>query len=840
MKKPLRTLSVVRWLLACLTALLLYVPAPAQPLGISVVKDIIPERDGNGGLSSQPNQLAATSRYLFFTAYVTASDFSVRGLYATNGTEAGTVLLKTYVDQRTGEGRIEDVQVINDRFYFVFARELWTSDGTPGGTRRIAAINIPATRTDPGDIRLIGGVGNRILFRVRSTLEAQLWSSDGTEAGTTRLATVEVESYETKKALANLNGKAYFVSMAQPPGSVGGVTGINGVPGILWETDGTPEGTRNLTGLDLRFSSPPVVFNNRLYLYGLTTNTTPDQVTGVLRLYQTDGTAAGITMIKEIPYSTTLRRFSIIRQLPVVSNGFYFVTPDRNLYKSNGTATGTELLGAISSSVDPGYPGDALSSFTTVGNTLYFVRNLIDIRSRISTEFELWKSDGTPAGTGLVARLISSEGDMSVPVTLISFNGKVYFRARSQVAGLELWESNGTAAGTQLAASIYPGPESSSPDDLTIFRNGLYFSARTLAYGRELMSVPGPATEPVGEPLTLLEPVYSCLSGRVTVGFLDVQISGGDGTPVEYRVAGLRDWDTAPRFNVPPHQLEGTTFVIEARQSGRVVQRTYTTVCTNFSSQSLAIDDIVYDCNTRQLRVIASGINPSAPVEYQLLPVAPYQSSPVFQAGQAGFENTVLDVFVRQNGVVVRRTFRVPFCDPTRLVIKTTDYNCTTGDLEVVAAGNDGNPKEYRIVGLRDWSPDPVFNIPVWQRQNVLFTVEVRMGSQYQSQSFLSQPCSGAQARTGAEGQKEGTGLVLTTGRNPVTDKLDVEVRGAGNQPLVLTLTDLTGRPVATRRIDQPAAVERQTFDLSHQAAGALILRAATAAQSQTLRILKN
>ncbi|MEB3831575.1 ELWxxDGT repeat protein, partial [Phormidium sp. CCY1219] len=63
--------------------------------------------------------------------------------------------------------------------------------------------------------------------------------------------------------------------------------------------------------------------------------------------------------------------------------------------------------------------------------------------------FELWKSDGTAAGTVLVKDIRSGSGS-SNPSNLTNINGTLYFGADDGTNGFELWKSDGTAAGTVL------------------------------------------------------------------------------------------------------------------------------------------------------------------------------------------------------------------------------------------------------------------------------------------------------------------------------------------------------------------------------------------------------
>jgi ELWxxDGT repeat protein len=74
----------------------------------------------------------------------------------------------------------------------------------------------------------------------------------------------------------------------------------------------------------------------------------------------------------------------------------------------------------------------------------------------------------------------------SYPGHLTEVNGVLFFSADDGEHGAELWMTDGTPAGTQLVADIYPGPESSFPTDLTNVNGTLYFSADDGLHGTEL------------------------------------------------------------------------------------------------------------------------------------------------------------------------------------------------------------------------------------------------------------------------------------------------------------------------------------------------------------------
>ena len=66
---------------------------------------------------------------------------------------------------------------------------------------------------------------------------------------------------------------------------------------------------------------------------------------------------------------------------------------------------------------------------------------------------ELWKSDGTEAGTVLVKDIHPGD-DGSYPSSLTGVGGTLFFTADDGIHGEELWKSDGTRAGTVLVKDI--------------------------------------------------------------------------------------------------------------------------------------------------------------------------------------------------------------------------------------------------------------------------------------------------------------------------------------------------------------------------------------------------
>jgi ELWxxDGT repeat protein len=109
---------------------------------------------------------------------------------------------------------------------------------------------------------------------------------------------------------------------------------------------------------------------------------------------------------------------------------------------------------------------------TDRNGTLYFVGNS-DAQGR-----ELWRSNGTTAGTMLVKDITPGPGSSNL-TGLTLLNGTLYFA----VAG-ELWKSDGTAAGTVRVLKLYPN-STVNPTHPVVVNGALYLAAAS-STGRDL------------------------------------------------------------------------------------------------------------------------------------------------------------------------------------------------------------------------------------------------------------------------------------------------------------------------------------------------------------------
>lgn len=266
--------------------------------------------------------------------------------------------------------------------------------------------------------------------------------------------------------LASLSGFFYFINDDAVTGSE------------LWKSDGTPGGTTIVKDINPGTSGSAVhnLFAHNNLIYFAASN----GIDGI-ELWKTDGTAAGTVMLKNINAGSG---HSWPEHFTTVNGTLYFTASDdlnygTELWKTNGTSVGTVLVKDI-------WEGQAASnptSLTNINGTLYFAATRGDR--------ELWKSDGTAAGTVEVKNInLTNCCDLSSnPGDLTNVNGTLYFTADDGTHGRELWVSNGTAAGTVMMANINP-TGSSNPSGLTWVAEtaSLYYAADDGVHGVELHS----------------------------------------------------------------------------------------------------------------------------------------------------------------------------------------------------------------------------------------------------------------------------------------------------------------------------------------------------------------
>jgi ELWxxDGT repeat protein len=460
-----------RIILGVIAYMLIFVVQAHAEIGI--VKNI------NGAGDSSPDELADINGTLFFSA---DNGNTGREIWISNGTGGGTIGIKDI--NPTGNSSPKEFTNLNGTALFSATdgagnngRELWKSNGTGGGTLLVKNINPGGADSNPNN--LINVAGTLFFAANDGTNGVELWKSNGTEAGTELVkdinpTKVPVVGSGLPNGLTNLNGTLLFAAN----------DGADGVE--LWKSNGTEAGTELVKDINPGpASSDPTqltVVNGTLFFVA------NDGANGV-ELWKSDGTEAGTVIVLDINPAGD----SSPSGLTNVGGILFFAAQDdgttfgRELWKSDpGPGGTTELV----KDIRPGAVSSSPNELTNFNGTLFFAADgaVLGVASGI----ELWKSDGSAAGTVRV-KDINLGAASSSPRQLTVSNGTLFFAADGVVlgvaSGVELWESDGTAAGTVLAKDINPGAGDSNPDNLTNVAGDLFFAADDATRGVELYVV---------------------------------------------------------------------------------------------------------------------------------------------------------------------------------------------------------------------------------------------------------------------------------------------------------------------------------------------------------------
>jgi ELWxxDGT repeat protein len=275
-------------------------------------------------------------------------------------------------------------------------------------------------------------------------------------------------------------------------------------------------------------------------------------------LWRTDGTAAGTYRLTE-PCGEICDVYNF--QFATVGERSFFVTLREadfgfvnQLWVTGGSQDDTFLL-ADDLLVPTGKP-----VWLQERGLLYFVASDVD------HGYEVWRSDGTAAGTWRVTDIVPGPRD-AFPRELTAFQGKVFFQANNRTHGQALWATDGTAAGTRMVRDPWPGQVAhAGPTLLRVVGNRLLFFAQGRSIGYELWASDGTArgTQPVAD-LVPGPDGLQVFSAVVALGryFFVAKAGRGeelwvsDGTRAGTGV--LSDFPNAWAFNVGQSSLSGLT-----------------------------------------------------------------------------------------------------------------------------------------------------------------------------------------------------------------------------------------------------------------------------------------
>jgi len=406
--------------------------------------------------------------------------------------------------------------------------EIWVTDGTAAGTRRLEGISAK------NDLEL-AAAGAQGFFPAGDDFDqAALWRTDGTEAGTYPVLDLSgLPASSGPVAQTAFNGRLVFsarTSSENTPvntplfssdGSPGGTrllsskvpkaTGFTPMAGRLffsgdfglWKTDGSPGGTERVEG-NLAAAAAPVVSQGRLLFAGA-----DDVLDGNpnFEIWRSDGRTA--VLVKEInPFfdETTYNHNCIPEGSQpgpgaVIGDHLVFAADDgvngRELWTTDGTADGTRLVRDINPKRLPTgfYPcdsrqGTGLSSDPE--GLIAFRHGALFTADDGKTGRELWWTDGTHNGTHRVVDLRrGAQGSM--PHDLAVFRGAVYFIAADDAVGEKLWRTDCTAPGTVLVSDLKINGTPSWARELTVSRDRLFLAVYNESTGAELWTSRGDA-----------------------------------------------------------------------------------------------------------------------------------------------------------------------------------------------------------------------------------------------------------------------------------------------------------------------------------------------------------
>ncbi len=132
------------------------------------------------------------------------------------------------------------------------------------------------------------------------------------------------------------------------------------------------------------------------------------------------------------------------------------------------------LVKDINTAAQPADSMFGLSLFVPAGNMVFFAANTRE------TGQELWRSDGTEAGTRLIKDINPGE-DSSIGyygTSALALGNTLLITVSDGAIGDELWASDGTPAGTQLLKDLWPGADSGAPQRFFVAGNRAYFTAQ--------------------------------------------------------------------------------------------------------------------------------------------------------------------------------------------------------------------------------------------------------------------------------------------------------------------------------------------------------------------------
>lgn len=451
---------------------------------------------------------------VFFPATV-ASD---RELYATDGDVSGSGTGRVKDIRIGGSSNPEGLAVRGDHLLFlandgVTGRELWRSDGTSVGTVLVAEVVPGSEGIETGfqTAPVASADGSRVYFGHLG----QLWRSDGTAVGTSLVRTLVGGTMHSLRPTSlarvlisqNAAGLEPFFSDGTSAGTVQLGNFMTGIGHAHPETT-APLGARMLFSAISDDGAGARDMWSTLGSPGDPQPFHPLEVHGIGYLGNrllagrrndddyvfTDGTLANTAVFagpRLVPLLGALGAPSFGCAAELAGN-LYFVgeassADGPELFRSDGTPAGTVAVTDLSDAGDDAFEmcvendGDDI---LTLNGQVLFQAHLND-----STGMELLRSNGVDPPQ-LVADINPGPDDSRIR-HMTRVGDRAVFVAFNPVHGFEPWVTDGTAQGTRLLMDITPGPVSSNAANFVTVGAQAFFVASSPAAGRELWVTDG-------------------------------------------------------------------------------------------------------------------------------------------------------------------------------------------------------------------------------------------------------------------------------------------------------------------------------------------------------------
>lgn len=210
--------------------------------------------------------------------------------------------------------------------------------------------------------------------------------------------------------------------------------------------------------------------------------------------------SVGYSLLKDINPTQTIVENNPERLSPAESHAYFsaFTFEGGRVWRSDGTRDGTSAfsnVAAVSKAIPFPRTDDALvfgsdgeislwrvAGDRSIGDRVFtfpFVERSVEPFAFVGEHLffrvglgQLWKSDGTAAGTQLVTTLVSIDSEFTAT------DDAFYFVGNDGSSGVELWRSNGTSEGTFRISDTAPGNSNPGRFQTARLRDRVYFMQR--------------------------------------------------------------------------------------------------------------------------------------------------------------------------------------------------------------------------------------------------------------------------------------------------------------------------------------------------------------------------